>query len=174
MMLNTYKMKEAIEKIEAHLHNCEDKLWALQNLKRATKKDGKPFARLSDNYPEAKVIIDHHFDGTISNVALKGGFGKPTPYGRTYHDIPLYVQDGTWDVTFEEVEALIAKEIEKLAEWCESYRKQLKAAKKAFAKVDRLTRKLIDGINSIEEANNGRFRTSLGHALFEYAKSNLF
>ena len=173
-MLNTYKMKEAIEKIEASLHQYEGKLWALQNLKRATKKDGKPFARLTDNYPEAKVVIEHHFDGTVSCVALKGGFGKPTPYGRAYHDIPLYVQGEKSDISFEEVEALIAKEIEKLSEWCESYKKQLKAAKKAFAKVDRLTRKLIDGINSIEEANNGRFRTSLGNHLFEYAKSNLF
>jgi len=170
MMLNTYKMKEAIKKIEASLHQYEDELWALQNLKRAKKKDGKPFARLTDNYPEAKVIIDYRINGNISNVALKGGFGKPTPYGRIYHDIPLYLQSEKSDISFEEVEDLIAKEIEKLAEWCESYKKQLKAAKKAFAKVDRLTRKLIDGINSIEEANN----TSLGYALLDYAKSNLF
>lgn len=171
-----WKVEEAIKELQKHLQDYEDELYALEHLKKATKKDGKPFARLSDNYPEAKIDLKHCWiDGSIEGIELYGGFGKKSVYGRKFHRIVMYFPQGEHkeSISFEDVESLIAKETKRASEQCDNYKKQLKVARKAFAKIDNIATKLIDCVKSIEEANDAPYYSSLGYALIKYAKEIL-
>jgi len=176
-MRNQPKYEETVERLKKRLIEVENQLYVLEHLRRATKKDGKPFQNISNNYPDANIIVHRDYDGLISNVNVSGQIGKPDKYGNRYYATAyIYIDYGKrrTDITFQELEQAIAEYIAKYKEEIASYTAQLAAAKKCFAKIDRLTTAIVEAIKSYPEANDGHFRSTLGYGLEEYVKHSLF
>lgn len=171
-----YFIQQTINKIKDRIAEHENELYALMNLRRATKKDGKPFVRLGDNYPDAKVTIERTLYGVISGINISGSIGPKTslhPHG-AFVSTTIYIRDEPREETFECCEGLIHRRIEELFSEVNSYKKQLKAAKPAFQKVSKSLEKVMSAIESIPEANDSPYHTTLGYALFEYARRVLY
>lgn len=160
---------EIREKISSYLLENQNKLHALKTLKRATKKDGKPFANIAQNYPDSLTLV-RGWTGTVDKLHIAGQGVKGNFVS---FDIWLFSDDRTENPTFEIVENTIKCEIARLEKDIVSYKKQLGALHKAYVKCRSAIAKANEILQSVPEAKGEHFLTTLGYSLRDYMKGAL-
>ena len=143
-MEKIYSKEDAKNLLIARLKDAETELKRLSGIEYATKKDGKPFSNVKNNF---KNVTLGKVYNSFNNVDAALWFHI---YGGTYEDgyfdITIYTEgeDREKDFTFEVAKRSIDKQIARFAERVADYKKQLAEFEKAFSKVDSLLGKIKD------------------------------
>lgn len=172
----SYEEKKIAEQLAGYRTDYESTIYALTHLRRAAKKDGTPFANLNANYPDAKVTIERSYSGYVSGVKISGTLLKKTGPSWGYISINLYPKTlNTFAApSFEDVEEAIKERIQLCQENLTKIKAQQKALHSAFAKCEKVAKRLIDTLNAIPEVNDGKYHSTLGYRLFEHARKLIY
>lgn len=147
-MENIYSKEDAQTLLIARLRDAKKELKNLSDIEYATKKDGKPFSNIKNNFKNVTLgKVYNSFNN--ANAALWFHIYGGT-YEDGYFDITVYTEgeDREKEFTFDVAKRSIDKQIAQLTERVADYKKQLAEFEKAFAKVDSLLGKIKDELKN--------------------------
>lgn len=150
------------QKIEKRLQNYKNQLKALQNIKRAHKKNGGDFARVLDNFTGARFSYDW---GIVSPVVYY--IDLHFDYSFACREVRLYRSDENKnqnaEPTISEIAILIEAEKDRTAQRITQEVANLKMLNSDFAKFEKITKKLKEFLNSVP--NKYDFKSELNSML---------
>lgn len=121
-LIYDYDCLEIKKKIEARIKDYEKDLKTLKSVEVTTKKDGKPFAKLENNFKNVNITSAYRWRVDVYSVGL-------------YHSVYLHRDSNNHDkdITIEEVKTLIFKEIERIKERLAKEKQALKDLEKNYS-----------------------------------------
>ena len=160
------------EKLQKAMNEQLEELEMLKRRKLVTKKDGKPFANLAQNYAkESGFGVGRDFQGCVNEVHFQGFVAAKWVSVKVW--LPQESRSG--NPFLEMVETAIKEEEKRLAESIAFYAKQLRVVHKAYLACRNAIAKAKSVLDSIPEAmsEDGHWHSSLGYALQDYMKAHL-